>query len=202
MSGPIRTKVQLLRESNKGLKSRLKDGVRGPALERDDVRTSTTEKKIERGDKLQALRLRNYPSIDVDFDRLYAGSIEGGKKEAEEILMRAGFRNGPLAYVEVTNEFGPDDGSYWLQIITETGKFPFIDNRVPLFRRVKDQIHVVIWEDEEESMTHFGAHREKSAMLQPARHASISESDAQRGIRDFRNKLNDEFGKDLPEPLS
>lgn len=201
MTGPIREKINIWRESSKGLKSRLHSSVKRPVLSRDDIRTSMVEDRMERGDVVQRLRLMRYPSIDVDFDKVYAGSIEGSLDEAEELLMRAGFRNGPLAYVEVTDRFGPDDGSYWLHIITETGKFPKLENRFGAFRRVKDQVHVVTWLDEERDMVHFGAHREQSAMLQPARHAAINDADAERGIRDFRDKISDTFNKELPQPL-
>lgn len=201
MAGPIRTKVQLWRESTKGLKSQFTSHVKDPPLKRSDVRTTLVQEKMQRGDRVQKLRLRFYPSIDMDFDRVYAGSIEGDLDDAKQLLMEAGFRNGPLAYVEVTEEFGPDDGSYWLHIITETGKIPRIDNRLGLFRRIKDQIHVVTWLDEDRGMVHLGAHREQSAPLQPARHAVVNMADARRGIRDFRNKWSDEFGEELPQPL-
>jgi len=201
MAGPIRDKINLLRDPSKGLKSRISSAVNEPAMDRDDVRTSLVKKKIDRGDRLQKARLRRYPSIDVDISRVYAGSIEGTPDDAEDILMEMGFRNGPLAYVEVTEQFGPDDGSYWLHIITETGKIPMLENRLGLFRRVKDQVHAVVWEDEERDLTHIGAHREQSAILQPARHVGINDSDARRGIRDLRNKFFDTFEQELPRPL-
>jgi hypothetical protein len=201
MTGPLRSKTRLWRESSKGIKSRFTNAAKDPPLKRDDVRTSLVQDKINRGGILQRLRLSRYPSIDVDFSRVYAGSIEGDKEEAKNKLMQAGFRNGPLAYVEVTDRFGPDDGSFWLHVITETGKFPFIENRTGLFRRVKDQIHVVVWEDPERSLTHLGAHREQSALLQPARHTAINDSNAMRGERDLRNKWIDTFGEELPRPL-
>lgn len=202
MAGPLRTKLQIWRESSKGLKSRLDDNVKDSALNRTDVRTSLVENKIDRGNRVQSARLKFYPSIDVDFETVYAGSIEGSTKDAKDALMQIGFRNGPLGYVEVTEEFGPDDGSFWLHIVSETGKFPFIDNRVGAFRRIKDQIHTVIWEDKDRGMTHLGAHRERSAILQPARHAVIRKGDAARGVRDLRNKWSDELGEGLPRPLS
>lgn len=201
MTRPIRHKLGLWRDTSKGVKSQLKDSVKDPALKRSDIRTSIVQQKMDRGDRAQAARLRFYPSIDVDLQKLYAGSIEGDLEDAKGALMEAGFRNGPLAYVEVTEEFGPDDGSFWLHIITETGKFPIVENRLSLFRRVKDQIHVVTWLDEDRDMVHFGAHREQSAPLQPARHAIINDANARRGVRDFRNKWFDEFGRELPTPL-
>lgn len=201
MSRPVRNKIQLWRESSKGIKSQLTSAVKDPALKRPDVRTSMVQQQMQRGDRVQDLRLRFYPSIDVDFEQVYAGSIEGDLDDAKQLLMEAGFRNGPFAYVEITDEFGPDDGSYWLHIITETGKFPKIENRFGLFRRVKDQVHVVTWLDEELEMVHFGAHREQSALLQPARHAAINEANAQRGVRDFRNKWEDEFSTELRRVL-
>lgn len=202
MSRPIREKLRFWRESSKGLKSQFTSAVQEPVLKRPDVRTSMVQQKIQRGNFVQRARLRRYPSINVDLNRVYAGSIQGDLDDAREILMEAGFRNGPLAYVEVTEEFGPDDGSYWLHIITETGKFPFIQNRFGVFRRIKDQIHVVNWLDEERGMVHFGAHREQSAPLQPARHAAINDARARQGIRDFRNKLRDDLGLELSHPLN
>lgn len=201
MAGPLRNKIQLWRESSKGIKSRLNTDIQPPALDRDDVLTSLTKEKMQRGGRLQRWRLENYPSIDVDFADVYAGSIEGDKDDAQEFLMELGFRNGPFAYVEVTEEFGPDDGSYWLHTITETGKFPYIENRLGLFRRVKDQVHVAVWEDVDRGMVHFGAHREQSALLQPARHVAVGDSQIERGVEDFRNKVKHEMGAELPRPL-
>ena len=201
MSGPIREKIRLWRESSKGLKSRFNTNANPPALEREDVLTSLTKEKMQRGDRLQKWRLENYPSIDIPFDKVYAGSIEGDKDDAQEFLMEMGFRNGPFAYVEVTDQFGPDDGSYWLHIITETGKFPYIENRLGIFRRVKDQVHVAVWEDPDRGLVHFGAHREQSALLQPARHVAMGSSQIERGVEDFRNKVKHELGAELPKPL-
>lgn len=201
MTNPVRDKLELWRESSKGFKSRFKEQAKEPVLSRNDVQTSLVQQKIQRGDLVQQLRLQYYPSIDVEFGRVYAGSIEGSFEETKDTLMEMGFRNGPLAYVEVTERFGPDDGSFWLHIITETGKFPYIENRLGLFRRVKDQVHIVVWQDEEMEMCHLGAHREQSAMLQPARHVAINDSNAVRGIRDLRNKYEDETGEELPRPL-
>lgn len=201
MAGPIRNKVSLWRNSSKGFKSRLNKAANPPALDRDDVLTSMVQTKIDRGDRLQKARLKYYPSIDVDFQKVYAGSIEGTAEDAQDVLMEIGFRNGPFAYVEVTDEYGPDDGSYWLHIITETGKIPFVENRLGVFRRIKDQVHVAVWEDEERGMTHLGAHREQSALLQPARHVAINDSNANRGVRDLRDKFKDELGAELPQPL-
>lgn len=201
MTGTIRTKFNLWRDINKGFKSRFNSAVKNPVINRPDIPTQRVQSSIDRGDRIQEARLKRYPSINVDFDRVYAGSIQGDLEDAEEALFRIGFRNGPLAYVEVTDRFGPDDGSYWLHIITETGKLPVIENRLGLFRRIKDQVHVVVWEDEDRGMVHFGAHREQSALLQPARHVAINEANARRGIRDFRNKWSDEFGQELERRL-
>lgn len=202
MAGPVRTKLKLLRSTSRGFKSRFHPDVEPPALKRRDVRTSNVQEDINRGDRIQAARLRFYPTIDVEFSKVYAGSLDTTDLDkAEDKLFETGFRNGPLAYVEVTERFGPDIGSYWLHIITETGKIPLVENRLGLFRRVKDQIHVVAWRDEEREMIHFGAHREQSAILQPARHVRINDSDARRGVRDFRNKWFDTFGEELPAPL-
>lgn len=205
MAGPLRTKVRLLRDKSVGFKSRFHQDIKRPVFERPDIRTSMVQEKIDRGDRIQEARLRRYPSINVDFEKVYAGSVpldeDMDLDPVENAIFTAGFRNGPFAYVEVTEEFGPDDGSYWLHVITETGKFPVVENRAGLFRRIKDQIHVVVWTDSERKMAHFGAHREQAALLQPARHVLINEADASRGIRDFRNKWEDTFGDTLSTPL-
>lgn len=199
MTGPLRQKLTLWRESSRGIKSRFHPDLKDPAFQRSDVRTSLVQNKMDRGDRIQSLRLKHYPSTDVELSRVYAGSLEASLEETERRLMEAGFRNGPLAYVEVTERFGPDDGSYWLHIVTETGKFPRVENRVGAFRRIKDQIHVVLWKDGD--WTHLGAHREQSAPLQPARHVVINDANARRGIRDLRDKWFDTFGEELPRPL-
>lgn len=172
-----------------------------PAVKRD-IDQSLLDQKLQRGDLLQRIRLRRYPSIEVDFDTLYAGSVQGDIDDAKQKLFEIGFRNGPLAYVEVTEKFGPDDGSLWLNIIRETGSFPNVPlNNFVGFRRIKDQIHISIFRDEKRDMVHVLAHREKSAALQPLRHLTISQGDAERGVRDFRDVWVDTFNNNVSTPL-
>lgn len=201
MTGPIRQKLSYWLDESKGAKTRLNSDLGDPVSEREDVSQSNLSTKIDRGDRVQKARLKFYPSIEIDFKSLYAGSINGGLRQAEKKLYDMGFRNGPLAYVEITDEYGPDDGSYWKQKITETGKFPFIDNRISAFRRVKDQIHTCIFVDEGDNMVHFTAHREQSSLLQPARHLYVGEGEGYRGVRGFRAVWYDTFGEALPAPL-
>lgn len=166
-------------------------------------------RKVERGDISQELRLKYYPSIAVDrveFSKMYAGSIDGDLEKAEDLLFEMGFRNNPTAYVEVTDQFGPDDGSYARQFITEDSEFPYLGVSRPLgvvawWNRIKLQYHVAVFVDTQRDMVHILCHREPSAWLQPARHISISEGNAEIGVRDFRDFWKDEFGEGIERPL-
>ena len=198
MAGPLRAKFKLWRESSLGVKSRFKSDVNSPVSSLDSVDNREVKKSIRRGDKVQQARLKYYPSINVDFAGLHAGHIDGDADDAEELLFEVGFRNGPLAYVEVTDQYGPDDGSYWLTVVRETGQLSMVENRTRAFRRVKDQIHVTIYDQSnQDGLTHFLAHREPSAVLQPARHSTHDSADAARGVRDFRDIWYDTFGEEL-----
>lgn len=200
MPGPILTKFRLWRESGKGFKSRFSNSLHDAVVKRPDVPTATVTGSIDRGDRLQTWRLKHYPSIDVEFDKLYAGEVEATLEEAEDKLNDIGFRNNPTAYVEVTDEYGPDDGSYSRQIVTETGvrfDIPTVYGTPSFFRRVKDQIHVTVFRIEDERIA-FLAHREKSAWMQPMRHVFVSDASARRGIRDLRDAWYDQHGEELP----
>lgn len=199
MGTPIRDKVFLWRSSKRGVKSRLKEGVKKPALKRDDVPDVLASAKMKRGDNLQRARLKYYPSIDVDRDKLYAGEIDGDLEDARDMLLDIGFRNNPTAYVEVTEENGPDDGSYAKQFVTETGgraDIPAITNQPALWKRAKRQIHVVLFDVGDK--VEFLAHEEISAWLQPARHVVEGDATASIGVRDFRDEWYDEHGEELP----
>lgn len=174
-----------------------------PALKRD-IEPAVLEEKLQRGDILQEIRLKRYPSIEVDFDTLYAGTFRGSLQELEQKLFNMGYRNNPTSYVEVTDRLGPDDGSYSQQIIKEDTEFPHLNigrpvNMVPLYNRLKLQNHVTTFIDGD--VVHILAHQETSAWLQPARHLTVSEGDAEIGIREFRQAWSDEFGESLPQPL-
>lgn len=192
-------KLKLWRESGKGLKTRLDSGLNSPVVSRDDVATPLVNQSIERGDTAQKLRLRHYPSINVDRDQLYAGYMEGDKDDAEEMLFAMGYRNNPTAYVEVTEEHGPDDGSYARQYITEgqVGRErEHLTNFPTLFKRIKRQKHVVIYDTEDR--VEFLVHDETSAWLQPALHVTVNDVDARRGVQEFRLDWFDEHAEELP----
>lgn len=196
---PVKEKFNLWRDANKGFKSRFMNAAKDPAAKRDDLPDLQVQMKMERGDKLQEARLKRYPSIDVDRDKLLAGTIPGDLEEAEDRLNTLGFRNNPTAYVEVTEENGPDDGSYSRQIVTETGgrlDIPRVTNQPLFFRRVKDQIHLALYELQDE--VEVLAHRERSAWLQPARHVLVNDASARRGVRDLRDIWFDEFEEEMP----
>lgn len=177
-----------------------------PASQRDGVSESVLENSKERGDLSQKLRLKYYPSIEVELDNLYAGSFKGSLDELEEKLFSAGFRNNSTAYVEVTERFGPDDGSYARQRITESQEFPYLGVGRPFgivtwWNRVKKQVHVTVYVDEDSDWIHLAAHLEASAWLQPVRHITVSEGSARLGIREFNEAWKDEHKKELAKPL-
>lgn len=194
----MREKLSLWMESGKGFKSRFDTDLQPAPAKRDDLSSPRVLEKITRGDSLQGARLQYYPSIDVDRDDLFAGYMEGDLDDARDRLYSIGYRNNPTAYVEVTEENGPDDGSFARQYITETQASPrrnFIHNYPTIFRRVKNQIHVCVWQLDDR--VEFLAHDEKSAWLQPARHVAVSEGEGEIGVREFRNDWYDEFGERL-----
>lgn len=198
MATPVLDKLRLWRESRTGLKTRFSDEVNPPVSKRDDVPDLVTNTKIKRGDRVQSARIKHYPSVDVNYDNLFAGYIEGDLSDARDRLLDMGYRNNPTAYVEVTDEYGPDDGSYARQYITETGggSRPYLTNFPSLYAREKKQIHVCIWDVDDE--VHFLAHDERSAWLQPMLHVSVPDSNARIGVRDFRDDWYDNFGEELP----
>lgn len=201
MTRPIIQKFNLWRDRNKGLKNRFSGKVKDSPLDRTDVATINVREKMDRGGRAQKARLERYPSIDVDKDQLYAGEIEGDLEDAEDLLEDLGFRHNPTAYVEVTEEDGPDDGSYAKQYIVESGQTgrkdaPVLLGGMPqLYRRLKEQVHVVIFEQED--TVEFLAHREQSTFLQPMRHVVVNNANARKGVRDFRNTFYDVAGMEL-----
>lgn len=196
--GPAMEKFNLWMSRRGEMRGRLAKGTKKPALKRDDISDIDIQSKVNRGSKSQELRLRYYPTIDVDYDKLYAGYIEGDLSDAKRKLNSLGYRNNPTAYVEVTEEYGPDEGSYARQEVTETGvrfDIPIPHNHPTLFRRKKEQVHVCLFNVGDE--VHFLAHKETSAWLQPARHVTINQSSARIGIRELRNDWKDHFGDEL-----
>lgn len=196
--GPVMEKFSLWMDRKGEMRGRFNENIKAPALKRDDISGGYVQSKINRGDRSQEARLRHYPTIDVNYDNLFAGRIQGDLEDAKRRLNRLGYRNNPTAYVEVTDEYGPDEGSYSRQIVTETGvrfDVPIPHNFPTLFRRKKEQVHVCLFNTGDE--VHFLAHRETSAWLQPARHVAINESSARKGIRAFRNDWYDKFNNEL-----
>lgn len=198
MPGAAVSKFQLWRKEGVGVKSRFSDALEPSARDRDDISPLLLDQKIERGDTLQELRLKHYPSINVDRDKLFAGYINENKDAAEDLLIELGFRNNPTAYVEVTEENGPDDGSYARTFVTETGgrfDIPKLAPNPSFYKRMKRQLHVVIYDVGDR--TEFLVHDERSAWLQPARHVIVNDAEAQVGVRDFRDLWFDQFGREL-----
>jgi hypothetical protein len=194
----IGKKVDNWLDPTKGLKTRFSDRLQDPPVDRVDVGKAVLDEKIDRGDTLQELRLKHYPSIDVNKRELFAGKIQSDLEMAEEMLNIMGYRNNPTAYVEITEEHGPDDGSYARQIVTESGTNidnPKLSSFPSPFRREKRQIHVTIYGVEDGTI--FLAHEERSAWLQPGRHIAINDASGRRGVRDFRDDWFDEFGQEL-----
>jgi hypothetical protein len=199
MATPIRNKGRLWVSRNRGIKSRIFGGAKPSALNRDDIPDVQVTSKIKRGDLLQELRLKYYPSIDVDLRNLYAGEMPGASlSDAENRLVDLGYRNNPTAYVEVTDEHGPDDGSYSRQKITEDGgrlDIPQVTNQPAYWKRLKLQNHITLYELSGGVI--FLAHEEVSAWLQPARHVVDNEASARIGVREFRQAWFDEFNEEL-----
>lgn len=198
MATPIRNKLFLWRSSRRGIKSRISDDVKPAPLRRDDIPDVLSANKLKRGDQLQRLRLKYYPSIDVEKEKLYAGEIQGDLGDAEEALLQLGFRNNPTAYVEVTEEHGPDDGSYSRQEITEDGgrtDIPRISQQPSFWKRLKTQLHITVYQLQERVI--FLCHKEASAWLQPARHVWKNDATARIGVRDFRDIWFDEYNEEL-----
>lgn len=199
-----KSKLQLWKD--KGLT--LTDRLSAPrAVSRPDIDTSVLDRKIERGDISQELRLKYYPSIEIPFSDMYAGSYSGSLDELEDKLFSMGFRNNPTAYVEITDEFGPDDGSYARQVITEDQEFPYLGLSRPFglvtwWNRVKEQVHIAVFIDDSKDLIHISAHFEASAWLQPARHLTVSTPSSRIGVREFRQSWFDEFDEELDKPLN
>lgn len=198
MPGAAIDKFRLWRQEGTGLKSRFDSELLAPAIDRDDISSLIVNNKIDRGDQLQELRLRYYPSINVDRAKLFAGMIPGDLQDAEDALLEMGFRNNPTAYVEVTEQHGPDDGSYARVEVTETGarfNIPQFAIHPSLYKRMKRQLHATIYEVDNGVI--FLLHDERAAWLQPMRHVFINDVSARVGVRDFRDLWYDTFQQEL-----
>lgn len=198
-----KSKAELWKDKGLTLRDRLG---KPPAVRRDGVDEEQLNKSMVRGDLSQHLRLKFYPSIEVEFDKLYAGSYDGTLVELEHKLFEMGYRNNPTAYVEVTEQFGPDDGSYCRQRVVEDDEFPYLGIGRPFglvtwWNRLKVQVHAATFVDEARDLVHILAHWEASAWLQPIRHVTVSKADGVVGTREFRERWFDEFDEQLPQPL-
>jgi len=199
------SKLELWREKGLTLRDRFKQP---PVVQRDEVSQQQINDTIERGDITQELRLRFYPSIDLSMEisNMYAGSIQTTLDELEELLYEMGYRNNPTAYVEYTDQLGPDDGSYAKHTIVEGQEFPYLGIGRPFgivtwWNRLKQQVHVTTFLDDEEDMIHLFAHKEASAWLQPARHLTVSTGDGDEGVREFRRDWKDTYESELTQTL-
>ena len=198
MATPLRNKTRLWMSRRRGIKSSFVGDTKEPAMQREDIPDVLVSNKMKRGDFLQKARLKYYPTVDVDFNELYAGEMRGSFEDARQKLLQLGYRNNPTSYVEVTDEHGPDDGSYAKQFITEDGSkidIPQVTNQPAFWKRLKMQYHVVLYELQERVL--FLCHKEVSAWLQPARHVVRGDVSARIGVRDFREMWYDEFGESL-----
>jgi len=199
MQTPIRNKLKLWISRKRGIKSGIFGDVREPPMDREDIPDVQVANKVKRGDISQKLRLMYYPSIDVDKNNLYAGEIQGSLEDAVKILNQMGMRSNPTAYVEVTEDHGPDDGSYSRQIVTEDeAKFdvPQVTSQPSIYKRVKRQTHAAVYDISDRVI--FLAHDEISAWLQPARHVVKGDVSPRVGVRNFRNRYYDEMEEELP----
>ncbi|EGQ44204.1 MAG: hypothetical protein J07AB43_02630 [Candidatus Nanosalina sp. J07AB43] len=197
MSDIDQSKIEMWREKGLTLRSRL--NADPPPVDRDDIPQSTLQNKIERGDVIQELRLRFYPSIGLTERKndYYAGSFRGSIDEFEDKAYSIGYRNNPTAYVEIIDGLGPDDGSYARIEITESQEFPYLGFDRPFgivtwWNRVKEQNHLTTFIDEEEDLVHIFVHKEASAWLQPIRHATVSEGD-NIGAKEFTLRWEDNY---------
>ena len=189
----------------KGLTLRSRLDADPPAVQRDDIPQNILDDKLQRGDILQELRLKYYPTIDLTEkkDNYYAGSFNGSLDELEELLFEIGYRNNPTAYVEVMDGLGADDGSYARVEITESQEFPYIGIGRPFgivtwWNRIKEQNHLTTFV--EEDYVHVFVHKEASAWLQPVRHVTVSEGD-DIGTEEFELRWKDEYDIELDEVL-
>lgn len=136
----------------------------------------------------------------MDRDALFAGRLETSDlDEVEDMLVKLGFRNNPTAYVEVTEEHGPDDGSYSRTFLTETaGRYdiPKAVQTPTIYKRKKEQLHVTLYQLKDS--VEILCHEERSAWLQPAQHIVKNDKSARIGVRDFRDVWFDNFGEELP----
>jgi hypothetical protein len=200
MATPYKNKARLWISRSRGLKSPILGDTKSPALERDDIPDVQVTNKIKRGDLAQELRLRYYPTVDINLNEYYAGEIPGATiDDVTNRLLQMGMRNNPTAYVEVTDEYGPDDASYAKQFITEDGSridVPQISAQPTFWKRLKNQYHVVLY-DVNDSII-LACHKEVSAWLQPARHVAQPGVSGRLGVRDFRQMWFDEFDEELP----
>jgi len=172
------SKIELWKKKGLTLRDRL--NADPPATSVESISQDLLDQKLERGDILQELRLKYYPTIDLTEkkDDYYVGSFSGTLEELEDMLFSIGYRNNPTAYVEVMDGLGPDDGSYARVEVTESQEFPYLGIGRPFgivtwWNRIKEQNHLTTFV--EDDYVHVFVHKEASAWLQPIRHLTVSE---------------------------
>jgi len=197
------TKLEMWKK--KGLTLRARMDANPPAVDRGDIPEDTLEEKLERGDILQKLRLRYYPTVNLTGKKstYYVGSFEGTLDKLEDLIYDIGYRNNPTAYVEVMGGLGTDDGSYARVEITESQEFPYLGISRPFgvvtwWNRVKEQNHLTTFVDGD--YVHIFVHKEASAWLQPIRHVTVSEGDGI-GSEEFELRWNDNYDIELKNKL-
>jgi len=198
MGSPLKDKAKLWLSRNRGLKSRVLADVKKPVAHRQDVKQLQVRQSVRRGNEMQKLRLKYYPSIDIPYNKLFSGKIKGTLGDAEDKLVNLGFRNDPTAYVEVTKEYGPDNGSFSKQYISETGgriDIPRVTQQPTFWKRTKEQVHTTCFEVGDE--IHFCTHKELSAWLEPARHVFANDVSARQGVQQFRWMWFNEYDEEL-----
>lgn len=198
------TKLEMWKK--KGLTLRARMDANPPAVDRDDIPEDTLEEKLERGDILQKLRLRYYPTLDITKKKnnFYVGTVKKSLDELEDLIFKIGYRNNPTAYVETIEGLGTDDGSYARNEITESQEFPYLGIGRPFgivtwWNRVKEQNHLTTFVDGD--YVHIFVHKEASAWLQPIRHVTLSEGDDQ-GSAEFKLRWNEKYDIELQNVLN
>jgi hypothetical protein len=159
---------------------------------------STVDEKKEDRNIGYTQRLKRVPSLDVQREQLYAGTMPVDSERARQLLTEMGFRSDLAAYVYTLNG-EPDDGAFVKNSITEGPRrvdVPQVYGFVSPLNRVKSQLSIRLFSDGDE--TDVLAHRTAYPVGQPTRSASISEEEARDGVRDFRQVINEELGKTLP----
>lgn len=198
MANPAMEKFSLWRDSTKGLTSRFRKELKPPVTKRDDISEVDVTKLLDKASIGRKIRLKHSPTIDIDREQLYAGTIPVTKEKLEGTLKQMGFRTNLGAYVEVLNG-KPDDGAYSKNTVTELSRrvdVPQVYGTVGLFPRVKEQLAVTVFEGDGE--VDIMAHKTVSPMAQPVRSTERSDGSAREGVREFRSLVSRRVDKEVP----